>query len=53
MVISFFFGGYSYWPEDNSPKGFRIMGFNLMLFVLLFLLGWGIFGFVVKGPGGP
>ncbi len=53
MILWFFFGAYVYWPEDSSPKGFRIMGNNLLLFVLLFLLGWGIFGFVIKGPGGP
>jgi len=55
MLIWLVFGVYVSWPADNSPAGFKVkvMGGNLLLFVLLFLLGWAEFGFMIKGPGGP
>lgn len=50
MVLSFLFGSFSYWPkETNTPGAFRPFGVNILLFVLLFLLGWKTFGFVIQG----
>lgn len=46
MVLWFVLGAYSNWPNANAGPHFQ-MGSNLLLFVLLFLLGWGIFGFVI------
>lgn len=48
-MIAVVFGGYVYWPKEG-PVNRGLIGSNLLLMVLLFLLGWGIFGFVVKGP---
>ena len=53
MVIWFVFGLYANWSPPGSPGFNGFIANNILLFVLLFLLGWGIFGFVVKGPGGP
>lgn len=54
MVLWLVFGMYINWPADQSnPRNFGIMGGNLLLFVLLFLIGWAVFGFVIQGPGAP
>jgi hypothetical protein len=48
MVIWFIFG--LYWNRGDVTTGnYGPIGSNLLLFVLLFLLGWGVFGFVVQG----
>lgn len=50
MILSFFFGSYSYWPQDvKAPRAFGPFGANALMFVLLFLLGWKVFGFVIQG----
>lgn len=51
MVLWLLFGMVIYWPADQSggPRAFFPMGGNLLLFVLLFLLGWKAFGFVIQG----
>lgn len=50
MILWFIFGLWWNWPESNSgPKAFGPIGSTLLLFILLFLLGWKIFGFVVQG----
>lgn len=49
MILWLLFGLYTGWPRDNAPAGFRLLGGNLLLFVLLFLLGWKCFGFVIQG----
>lgn len=43
MLISLFFSVYWDWP--NHP----VIGRNLLLWFLLFLLGWGVWGFPIKG----
>lgn len=50
MVLAVFFNVYVGWPKPDSPAGFKPLGGSLLLFVLLFLLGWAVFGFVIKGP---
>jgi hypothetical protein len=54
MVLWFVLGLYSHWPAPQAagqpatvPYG--AIGGNLLLFVLLFLLGWKAFGFVIQG----
>lgn len=47
MVIWAVVGIWDSWPSDASGR-FRFGG-NLLLFVLLFVLGWKCFGFVVQG----
>lgn len=45
MLIWFLFGLYWNWPADGGQG--RVAGFvggNLMLFILLLLLGWRVFG---------
>lgn len=49
MILWIVFGLYANWPADNTPRGFGLMGGNLLLFILLFLLGWRVFGFIIQG----
>ncbi len=46
MVLWFFFGLYWNWPVGGPNIGF--VGSNLLLFVLLGLLGWKVFGPVLQ-----
>jgi hypothetical protein len=48
MILWFLFGLYWNWPAANQPGGFGVLGGNLLLFVLLFILGWKLFGFVIQ-----
>jgi hypothetical protein len=47
MVLWFLFG--MYWNGVPSQANAGIWGGNLLLFILLFLLGWKAFGFVIQG----
>jgi hypothetical protein len=48
MILWLLFG--LYWHSDELRGGkYGIVGGNLLLFVLLFLLGWRVFGFVIQG----
>ncbi len=39
-----------YWNRGDIRGGnYGILGGNLMLFILLFLLGWKAFGFIIQG----
>ncbi len=54
MLLWLLFGLYWNWPGGPSgqPAGsasFGILGGNLLLFILLFLLGWKVFGFMIQG----
>lgn len=46
FVIGFIFGGWSFRQPDQK-WGFYGGGF--LILVLLFLLGWRVFGFIVQG----
>lgn len=43
-VICLLFGGWSTWPRSGGPPDWRPFGWSLVVFVLIGLLGWGIFG---------
>lgn len=47
MLILLIFGFWTNWPA--TPAGWRPLGFNLVLWFLLFLLGWSEFGFPIAG----
>ena len=48
MILWLVFG--CYWHRGEIQGGnVGILGGNLLLFVLLFLLGWRVFGFVIQG----
>lgn len=48
MILWLLFGFY--WHRADFQSGnFGVFGGNLLLFVLLFLLGWKAFGFVIQG----
>lgn len=50
MILWFIFGLWWNWPAGNEPRGVAgLLGSNLLLFVLLFLIGWKVFGFVIQG----
>lgn len=47
MILWFLFG--LWWGREDWAAGrWGPFGSNLLLFVLLFLLGWRVFGFVVQ-----
>lgn len=41
------FGLWWTWPASNEPRSFGPVGGNLLLFVLLVLLGIGVFGWPI------
>lgn len=43
MIVWLVFGFWAWWPIN------RVNGPNFLLWFLLFLLGWGVFGFPIKG----
>lgn len=45
MLLWLIFGLWTYWPSPDR----RIMGGHFLLWLLLFLLGWEVFGFPIKG----
>jgi hypothetical protein len=47
MVLWFVFG--LYWNGAPNGGNMGVWGGNLLLFILLFLLGWRVFGFVIQG----
>lgn len=48
MILWFLFG--LYWNRTAFAGGdYSVFGGNLLLFILLFLLGWKVFGFVIQG----
>lgn len=46
LMLSWLVGGfYSYWPRTGVPGGsWPLVGNNLLLFILLVILGIGVFG---------
>jgi cytochrome b561 len=51
MILWLLFGLYWNWPKTPEQKasGVGALGGNLLLFILLFLLGWKTFGFIIQG----
>ena len=50
MILWLIFGLWWNWPENSAgPRRFGALGSTGLLFVLLFLLGWKVFGFVIQG----
>jgi len=47
-VVWFIFGGWVGLNLPAGPERPRYWGTSLFLLVLIFLLGWKVFGFVVK-----
>lgn len=49
MLFWLFFGLWSQWPAPGEgPTRYRPLGGTLLLFVLLLLIGWQIFGAPLK-----
>jgi hypothetical protein len=50
MIIWFVFGLYWQWPPAGAQgPAFGPIGGSVLLFILLFLLGWKEFGFPIHG----
>lgn len=47
FVIAILFGGFANWPKSPEDR-FRFGSVGIFA-VLIFLLGWRVFGFVVQG----
>lgn len=43
MILWAIFSGWCCWPENK-----KLAGTHLLLFILLFILGWRVFGFVIQ-----
>jgi energy-coupling factor transporter transmembrane protein EcfT len=48
FVIWLFFGVWTYPPGQSAWRPF---GYHLLFALLIFFLGWGVFGFIVSGGG--
>lgn len=46
MLLSILFGG---WRVYGDAAGRPYFGFGFLLWVLLFLIGWRLFGFPIQG----
>lgn len=45
FVLCFLFGTFAYWPVNATDRAaWRPLGGNLVVFILLGLLGWRLFG---------
>lgn len=49
MILLLLCGLYWNWPAERGSRAFVAVGGNVLLFVLLFLLGWKMFGFPIQG----
>jgi hypothetical protein len=50
MVLWLFFGVFwPHWPGAGTGPAWAPLGGSLLLWILLFLLGWHAFGFPIKG----
>jgi hypothetical protein len=47
MILWLIFGLGGVW-YDGPYRRHMLAGGNLLIFILLFLLGWSVFGFIVK-----
>lgn len=49
MVLWFIFGFWWHWPADMANRSaLGPIGGHVLTFILFFLLGWKVFGFVIK-----
>ena len=51
MILWLLFGLVS-WRRPTIVGNYGMFGNGLFLWFLLFLLGWGLFGFILQGSGG-
>lgn len=49
MILWFIFGVFPWGPWPSAPSGWRPFGGSFLLWVLLFLLGWHVFGWPIRG----
>lgn len=47
MLLWIVFGFWGFYPYTNDKRG--VIGGSLFVFILLFLLGWKVFGFIIQG----
>jgi len=52
FILWIIFGVYWNWPTEPGPRGFGRIGGHFLIMILLFLLGWKVFGFIIQGGGG-
>ena len=45
-VIAFIFAGWASWPADG--RNFRPGLPTILAFILIGLLGWGVYGFIIQ-----
>lgn len=49
MILWLVFGVWGRWPNASPPPPFVSVAGSFLEFVLFFLLGWKVFGFVIQG----
>jgi hypothetical protein len=53
LMILWLVFGIVWWRSPNFIGNYGWIGNGLFLWLLLFLLGWGEFGFILQGGGAP
>ena len=53
LMILWLIFGLVWWRSPNFIGNYGWIGNGLFLWLLLFLLGWGEFGFFLQGGGAP
>ncbi len=48
MILWLVFGLWGRWPNSGAPP-FVMIGGSVLEFILFFLVGWKVFGFVIQG----
>jgi len=48
MIIWFVFGLWTSWPRTPGSANFPTIGGTVMLFILIALLGWKVFGPILR-----
>ncbi len=49
MLLWLIFGFVRAWPAVPTESRFGFIGNSLFEFILFFLLGWKVFGFIIQG----
>jgi hypothetical protein len=48
MIIWFVFGLVWNWPTTPGPRAMMPIGGHVLIFILFFIVGWRLFGFVIQ-----
>ena len=52
FILWVVFGVWSNWPRD-ATRGYSPLGDRFIIIILLFIIGWRVFGFPIRDSSGP